>query len=487
MKNLQRIFLILVFGLIAHIVYAQSPYGQEYAYKPNAMTLRIGDNLPDSLFHIPFQVMDGTGQVSELKLGEHRDKLIILDFWATWCGPCRYSLNQLNRIVGELQDERVAIVPVAYESAEVIQSYWTKQKFVFPTILSDTRLGQYFPHSGIPHMVWIYQGKVLAIPESGYYLKEYIMKALDGDVSRISQKEGDYVLGHRPEALADFVGKENLLYQRKDPEVTISKFHPKLKRIFKYEYEDADSGTSFQLINNDISKTLYELYQHELFKIGGGPIYWKDGRSLRWEINQQEKAKILAPSPRRSYTLDSIFHQDSLIRIWENNYIYSLTYFSERDVPEQEVLKDLQLRMGEFMAERFGLYAVVEPAEVIRYAVLTKIKGVEAIKLHPSKVCKITAANSTQKSPSFVFGNVFWSIREALMRSLPDLNSSGTYYFLDESGMEHSLKIFGDPEELKRMQGLQGLDAINKEMASYGLKIVIKEEAVPVLKIRHIQ
>jgi thiol-disulfide isomerase/thioredoxin len=45
----------------------------------------------------------------EVKLTDYSDKIVILDFWATWCGPCRRGIPDLVSIQNEYKDEVVVI------------------------------------------------------------------------------------------------------------------------------------------------------------------------------------------------------------------------------------------------------------------------------------------------------------------------------------------------------------------------------------------
>ncbi|HLP25362.1 MAG TPA: redoxin domain-containing protein, partial [Acidobacteriota bacterium] len=65
-------------------------------------TLGTGDVAPD------FAMQDITGR--EVKLSDFKDKVVILDFWATWCGPCIASFPHTQKIAAKYKDQGVIVV-----------------------------------------------------------------------------------------------------------------------------------------------------------------------------------------------------------------------------------------------------------------------------------------------------------------------------------------------------------------------------------------
>ena len=57
-------------------------------------------------------------------LADYRGKWVVLNFWATWCAPCRHEMPSLDRLRTEMPD--IAVVPVATgrNPAESIQRFW---------------------------------------------------------------------------------------------------------------------------------------------------------------------------------------------------------------------------------------------------------------------------------------------------------------------------------------------------------------------------
>jgi len=66
---------------------------------------RIGLTAPD--FTLP------TIGDKEFKLSDYRGKNVILNFWATWCGPCRYEVPAFKALQEKYNDGTVAIVAVS--------------------------------------------------------------------------------------------------------------------------------------------------------------------------------------------------------------------------------------------------------------------------------------------------------------------------------------------------------------------------------------
>ena len=56
----------------------------------NLLALQVGDNAPD----YKSQLLDGT----QVSLSQYKGKVVILKFWAKWCGPCLRSLPKSDKL-----------------------------------------------------------------------------------------------------------------------------------------------------------------------------------------------------------------------------------------------------------------------------------------------------------------------------------------------------------------------------------------------------
>ena len=60
-----------------------------------------------------FSLLDLSGQQTSLK--EHRGKVVLLDFWATWCMPCRMTIPELGKLQEEYRDNGLVVLGISLD------------------------------------------------------------------------------------------------------------------------------------------------------------------------------------------------------------------------------------------------------------------------------------------------------------------------------------------------------------------------------------
>ncbi len=141
--------------------------------------LKVGDKVPNTLLSHIYKYKQGTAQLSDFK-----GKLIILDFWSTYCGPCLEALPVLSDMQREFKD-RIIVLPVTSQAKEImadcLNSKPSLKNVSLPFIYADKVLGKLFPYTSVPHDVIIgADGKVEAITDVDFITKENVASILNG-------------------------------------------------------------------------------------------------------------------------------------------------------------------------------------------------------------------------------------------------------------------------------------------------------------------
>ncbi len=122
------------------------------------LKLEVGDPAPD------FELPTLTGEM--VRLSDLKGSMVVLDFWATWCGPCMRGLPVVDRFARWAESSGLAVKVLAIDSFErlptdaqkkqKIAQVWKAKGFSFPTLLdfSQTVAGSY-EVGPIPHGVVI--------------------------------------------------------------------------------------------------------------------------------------------------------------------------------------------------------------------------------------------------------------------------------------------------------------------------------------------
>lgn len=134
---MKKIFLILCISILS----SGFIFSQEF----NIKLSRLGFDTPTgTLPSIDFELSNLEG-VKE-KLSDYRGQLVFLNFWATWCGPCRSEMSAMEQVYKELKDDGFVILAVDLgEDRKTVQKFVDEYGLTFPVVLDETNAvgGQY--------------------------------------------------------------------------------------------------------------------------------------------------------------------------------------------------------------------------------------------------------------------------------------------------------------------------------------------------------
>jgi len=99
---------------------------------------------------IDFELQDLSGV--NRRLSDYRGKVVFLNFWATWCGPCRFEMPSMEKLYRHYKDEGLEIVAVnLQEDLGSVQRFVEEYGLSFPVLLDTTgRIGATYGARSIP-------------------------------------------------------------------------------------------------------------------------------------------------------------------------------------------------------------------------------------------------------------------------------------------------------------------------------------------------
>ena len=98
----------------------------------------------------PFTVTDLQGQ--KLTLADYRGKVVLLDFWATWCAPCLGEIPDFVEMQQKYGPQGLQVIGISMDdSAKPVRAFYEQQKMNYPVAVGDAKLAdQYGGMMGLP-------------------------------------------------------------------------------------------------------------------------------------------------------------------------------------------------------------------------------------------------------------------------------------------------------------------------------------------------
>ncbi|SFH19511.1 TlpA family protein disulfide reductase [Pedobacter insulae] len=179
--------------------------------------LQIGQMVPEVKLTNLYNYKSTTANLSDFK-----GRLVILDFWATWCQPCVAMIPQMDSLQ-KVFGNKIQFISTTYQTANEVIPFLKKfekqqgRHFSIPVLTDQKELNALFPHVYLPHYVWIDgEGKVIAITDHKEINAKSIQEALLRQTSSF-QKKADMQVAYDPRlplvASSDLGAVNKIYYQ----------------------------------------------------------------------------------------------------------------------------------------------------------------------------------------------------------------------------------------------------------------------------------
>ncbi|MCZ6854432.1 MAG: TlpA disulfide reductase family protein [Gammaproteobacteria bacterium] len=131
-------------------------------FASQAQAVGIRDEAPD----FTLKSLEG----KNLRLQEYRGQVVLINFWASWCGPCRQEMPLLDRLHQRYQDTGFTVLGVNVEGEEKpAREIVDKTKVTFPVLIDkDQRVSDLYDLKAMPSTVVVDRDGVIRYIHLGY-------------------------------------------------------------------------------------------------------------------------------------------------------------------------------------------------------------------------------------------------------------------------------------------------------------------------------
>lgn len=375
------------------------------------------------------------------RLGDFGDKVIIFDFFATWCVPCVAEFPRLDSLKKMFGDQ-LQIILVTYEDEEKVKTFFKTNRYAasvdLPVIVEDKYLKNLFPHKVVPHDVWIKKGIVKAITSPMYITSTNISKLLrEGDLSLPIKSEDMNYTTDKPLFYRGNGGDpRNILFRS-----TLTKY---ISGLSGGQLFSIDSSQKTIRVNM-IERSIYNLCKFAMEE--NGLNYFPDN-SIR----------IVASNPQTI----KLGKQDYEKWKWENCYNYEL---------QTPLLSKKEI--SKLMLDDIRRYFNVVPS-LEKETIDTYVLNCDSLKAKKA----ISKGGNTDNNFYEKDGKGKYMINESLSSLLFRLNNLSAVPIIDESSFKHKVDMSGLPVNLG------DIDALNKSLAKYGFSLIPAKREIELFYIR---
>jgi uncharacterized protein (TIGR03435 family) len=122
-----------------------------------------------------------------------KGKVVVLEFWATWCGPCVAAMPHLNELADKFKDQPVQFIAITDQEEKVVVPFLRKKPIhAWIGLDTDKSMFKAYGITGIPHTVVVDQkGRIAAITNPTSLTEKHLTDLLAGKTIAFAQRRSE--------------------------------------------------------------------------------------------------------------------------------------------------------------------------------------------------------------------------------------------------------------------------------------------------------